>query len=193
MSISLDLIGARLAAGISRKELARKSGVSTTTVSRVEDGAMDPTFTMTQRLFGALGLDVHLNIRPTPKIAVAQLSSALMSQSGGVEIDYVRIRVFVDLMVRNPERIEPAITQPPARSGDDKLDCLLAAIAEKLADDAGLERPKWCAAVPRLDEIWRAPGTPVMNARNDALAPVQFTARNIFLSSLTFWRPEGWF
>ncbi|TRZ71433.1 MAG: XRE family transcriptional regulator [Actinobacteria bacterium] len=193
MSLSLDLTRARLAAGISRKELARKSGVSTTTVSRVEDGAMDPTFTMTQRLFGALGLDAHLNIRPTPKIAVAQLSNALISQSGGVEIDYVRIRVFVDRMVRSPSQIERAITQPPARSGDDKLDCLLAAVSEKLADDAGLERPKWCAAVPVLVEIWRAPGTPVMNARNDALAPPQFIVRNIFLSSLTFWRPEGWF
>jgi len=193
MPISLDLVQARLLAGISRKELARRTGVSTTTVSRVEEGAMDPTFTMTQRLFGALDLDVHLNIRPTPKIAVAQLTSALISVSGGVEIDYVRIRVFVDLMLRNPGQIERAITQPPARSGDNKLDCLLAAVAEKLADDAGLERPKWCAAVPRLDEIWRAPGTPVMNTRNDALAPVQFIARNIFLSSLTFWRPEGWF
>ncbi len=193
MPISLDLMQARLQAGLSRKELARKSGVSTTTVSRVEKGAMDPTFTMTQRLFGALDLDVHLNIRPTPKIAVAQLSSALTSKSGGVEIDYIRIRVFVDFMVRNPDRIELSITQPPARSGDDKLDCLLAAVAEKLADDVGLERPKWCAAVPGLDVIWRAPGSPVINARNDALVPVQFNARNIFLSSLTFWRPEGWF
>lgn len=193
MSISLDLIHARLAAGISRKELARKSGVSTTTVSRVEDGAMDPTFTMTQRLFGALGLDVHLNIRPTPKIAVAQLSSALIFHSRGVEIDYVRIRVFVDRMVHNPGEIAAAISQPPGRSGNQHLDCLLAGVTEKLADDANLARPKWCAAVSKLDEIWRAPGTPVMNARNDDLAPVQFIARNIFLSSLTFWRPEGWF
>jgi hypothetical protein len=71
------------------------------------------------------------------------------------------------------------------------MDCLLAAIAEKLADDNNIARPKWCEAVPGLEKVWRSPGTAAMHKRNDQRVPPQFRARKIFLSELGLWRPKG--
>ena len=41
---------ARTSAGLSRGALARNAGVPTSTVSRIEDGVMDPTLTMLRRV-----------------------------------------------------------------------------------------------------------------------------------------------
>jgi hypothetical protein len=71
------------------------------------------------------------------------------------------------------------------------MDCLLAAIAEKLADDNEIARPNWCEAVPALEKVWRSPGSPAMHKRNDQRVPPQFRARKIFLSEVGLWRPRG--
>jgi len=191
MSIANSLSETRQQSGISRKELARRSGVPTSTVSRVEEGLMDPTFTMTQRLFGALGCDVHLAIQPMSKSALANLADAFIDQPWGTEIDFVRVRSFIDYISSHPESASSAIAQPPARSGDSLMDCMLAAIAEKIADDNEITRPNWCEAVPALGKVWRSPGTPAMNKRNDQRVPPQFRARKIFLSEISLWRPKG--
>ena len=51
---------------------------------------------------------------------------------------FVAIRGFIDWLVRHPLLVTDAIAERPCPSGDVALDSLLAAIAETVADDAGV-------------------------------------------------------
>lgn len=97
-------------------------------------------------------------------------------------VDFTTLRAFVDWATRHPNLQQHAVESRPRRTGDPRLDSLVAAVAETLADDAGFARPEWAGTVPP------APGdTPF--APDAALeAPAAFAARGIRLPRETFWR-----
>lgn len=181
----------RARSGLSRSALARRAGVPTSTVSRIESGKVDVTITMLERLVGASGRRLVLRADDEPRVALAGLANAWAPASWGEELDWTRLRATVDYLVEHPDELGAGISDPPPRSGSGRLDNLLAAIAEKLADDAGLLRPRWCAAVHTLDEPWRSSGTPRMTASASASAPEQFRRRGIFLSGGELWRDRA--
>ena len=131
---------ARLDAGLSRAELARRAGVPRSTVTRMEDGLVDPTFGMLQRVLGAAHAALEVSAQPLPTLSLARLSDARSDTPWGETIDWTRLRATIDELMLHPDAVEAAITTPPARSGSARLDALLAGIAEKLADDAALPR-----------------------------------------------------
>jgi transcriptional regulator with XRE-family HTH domain len=183
------LYHARDTAGLSRRALARRAGVPISTVSRVEDGEVDPTITMLQRMLAAAGRQMSLELEPIPKRrALAALADAWSASPTDAKINWTRLRAFLDWLRAHPNEVEAAISTPPPRSGNKQLDALLAAIAEKVADDAGLTRPRWCAAIPALSSPWRPPGTPRMIEAARRNAPPQFKARNIWLAARDLWR-----
>jgi len=57
--------GAREAAELSQRELARRVGTSQATVIRLEDGAVGAKLTTLQRVATALGLEVNIEFRPS--------------------------------------------------------------------------------------------------------------------------------
>ena len=65
---------------------------------------------------------------------------------------------------------------------------LLAAIAEKLADDARIQRPGWTKRIAALESPWEAPATPRRRAMNAENTPAQFAARRITLPERAIWR-----
>ena len=152
---------------------------------------MDPTIGMLRRLLGATQTALELSPRPCPALSLARLADAWSSTPSGDSIDWTRLRATLDEMALHPDALPSAIDTPPPRSGSARLDALLAGIAEKLADDAGLPRPPWTRSVPALAEPWDAPGTPRIVTRARAHAPEQFSARNIFLSAAELWRPRS--
>lgn len=182
---------ARTRANLSRKALARRAGVPVSTVSRVEDGEVDPTTTMLRRLLAAAGRSVSWQVRPVSRQSLAALADAWSDSPAGRKIDWTRLRAFLDAVHAHPGNVVAVIATPPPRSGNEQLDNLLAAIAEKLADDNHAPRPRWCAAVPRLDTPWEPPGTPRMRAAAREAAPPQFTARNIWIAETDLWRSRG--
>lgn len=113
---------------------------------------------------------------------------AKTSRPGGL---WTRLRATVDYLLEHPGELEAGIADPPPRSGSARLDNLLAAVAEKLADDAGVTRPRWCATVPVLDEPWRSSGTPRMAESAEASAPGQFRSCGILLSGGELWRDHA--
>ena len=140
-------------------------------------------------MISAAGQRVSLGLEPIPKRrSLAALADAWSPLPTGPKIGWTRLRAFLDWLRSHPHEVEAAIATPPPRSGNLELDALLAAIAEKVADDAGLARPRWCTAIPALSSPWRPPGTPRMieAARRDA--PAQFKARNIWLGARDLWR-----
>ncbi|WP_083934081.1 helix-turn-helix domain-containing protein [Kribbella catacumbae] len=190
MSAAVLVREAREHAGLSRSALAAKAGVPTSTVSRIEDGSSDPTLTMLARLIAAAGkhLSVSVTARQPTSPAIELLAGAYRPDARDRPVDWTRLRGFLDQLTAHPELSADAIEAPPSRTGDAAFDALLAGIAEKVADDAGIPRPRWTKSVPPSPTPWTAPGTPARTKRARAAAPPQLAARNIWLAAKDLWR-----
>lgn len=179
---------ARTEAGLSRRGLATKAGVPTSTVSRIEDGRIDPTLAMLARLVDAAGGEVVITVRHragTPTLA--ELATAVDTESDRLKIDWTRLRGFVDWVGRHPAELAEAIADPPARTST-PLDAILAALAEQLAVEHGLRPPPWARAVGALREPWVAPATPRMRAEAERSTPEPFRRRNLVLARSALFR-----
>lgn len=182
---------ARLASGASASEVARRAGVATTTVTRTESGDMNPTISMLEKLLDAVDCRLHLRVEKILNESISELGDAWTDESWGQEIDWTRLRSFVDHLARHPELTSAAIADAPKRSGFIQLDVILAAVAEKLADDSGIMRPSWCNSVMPLKTKLIPTGTPRMVKAAVATAPTQFKERNIYLSGREIWRHKA--
>lgn len=171
---------ARLAAGLSRSALARRAGVPTSTVSRIEEGTIDPTFGTLARVLSAAGSTLTVERTPSAPPTLAALVTAADRTGSRLKIDWTRLRSFADWAARHRSELDAAIADPPMRTGT-PLDAILAAFAEELAGRFGRAVPPWTKAVHPLDDLWEAPGTPAMRARARANTPEPFLRRNVVL------------
>ncbi len=179
---------ARTDAGLSRRALAAKAGVPTSTVSRVEEGLSDPTLGMLARLVDAAGSDLVVECRSKDdRFILAELATAWSDKAGRLKIDWTRLRAFVDRIQQDPGALSDAIADPPARTHP-LLNAILAALAEQLADENGVDRPKWTRAFGPLDEPWAPPATPRMRASFEKSTPAAFRRRNLVLSRSALFR-----
>jgi transcriptional regulator with XRE-family HTH domain len=179
---------ARTNAGLSRRALAAKAGVPTSTVSRIEDEHCDPTLSTLDRLISAAGgrLIVEIADGAQPP-TIAELATAVDRDAKRLKIDWTRLRGFADWAAQHPDALGDAIADPPTRTGT-PLDAILAAFAEQLADEHGIERPRWTRAVGAVHEPWSPPGTPRMRAAARASTPEPFRRRNLVLSRSALFR-----
>jgi transcriptional regulator with XRE-family HTH domain len=165
--------------------LAARAGVPTSTVSRIEAGTMDPTVTMLTRVMAAAGCRLELSSEPiAPAPRLADLTGTRTEEGP----DWARLRALIDWTAQHPERVTEVIADRPARANSAMLSALLASVADKLADDQGLRRPRWSALVPPVDPEWTPSGTPPMIAKARRNTPTQLRARNIFLAEQDLWR-----
>lgn len=171
---------ARLAAGLSRSALARKAGVPTSTISRIEEGLIDPTFGTLARVLAAAGSTLTVERTPSARPTLAALATAVDAGGPRLKIDWTRLRSFADWAGRHPSELDEAIADPPMRTST-ALDAILAAFAEELAGSLGRATPLWTKAVLPLEDLWEAPGTPAMRARARANTPAPFLRRNVVL------------
>jgi transcriptional regulator with XRE-family HTH domain len=179
----------RTRVGLSTRELARLSGVAYPTVSRIENGRTTPRWDTLVRLSRSLGFELEMGaLTPLPVVRLADLADALVGDDAP---NWTRLRAFADQVRRHPEWAGVAISAAPAPSGSSLLDNLLAGIAEKVADESGLRRPRWTRGVPPLTEPWVAPGTP-RKRQDNALNPAQqFASRNLVLPAAAIWRERS--
>lgn len=181
---------ARVNLGLSVRDLARLADVSYPTVSRIENGHEEPRWDTLVRLLRATGRSLDSAVpRTVPVIRLADLTGNWHShRSGRHEPDWTSLRTFADRLHLHPELTAAAILPTPRRSGSTFFDSLIAAIAEKYADDTGIHRPAWTKTRPALDTPWEGIGTPRMLRRNREQAPPQFLARGLHISESTIWR-----
>ena len=66
MNVIRAIIDARISQNMTQKELAEKTGIAQTEISRLENGTRNPSIKLLQRL--ADGMDMVLNISFTPKV-----------------------------------------------------------------------------------------------------------------------------
>jgi transcriptional regulator with XRE-family HTH domain len=183
---------AREEAGLSMRAWAERADVSFTTIFRIEHGQLDPTIGTLTKLFAALGDDLELRRRPASGPRLSDLIDAWRTDPSGQDVpDWTRFRSLLDELQRSPTVIAAAIRPKPAPSGSWFVDCLLAAIAEKVADDAGLRRPPWTRRIAPLDEPWISFGTPTTRATDVAATPTQLAERRIFIPAPALWRHDA--
>ena len=58
------IIDARAAAGLTQKELAEKSGIAQSDISKLENGNANPSLRTLQRLAAGMGMRLHLEFLP---------------------------------------------------------------------------------------------------------------------------------
>ena len=68
MNVVRAIIDARISQNMPQKELAEKTGIAQTEISKLENGTRNPSIKLLQRL--ADGMDMVLNITFTPKAGI---------------------------------------------------------------------------------------------------------------------------
>ena len=178
---------AKGSSGISVRGLAASADVAGSTITRIQSGAVDPTLHMLEQILAAAGYELELLVvrrGSARRPSLRDLADAWADRRGRLRIDWTRWRSLLDHLALHPELVPEAIYAPPGPSGSRIVDALLAGIAEKLADDAGLPRPSWTAAAPVLDEPYRPPvrtGIPLE-------VPTQLSARGLMIDTESLWR-----
>ena len=70
MNVIRAIIDARISQNLTQKELAEKTGIAQTEISRLENGSRNPSVRLLQRLADGMGME--LNITFTPKVTTSE-------------------------------------------------------------------------------------------------------------------------
>jgi transcriptional regulator with XRE-family HTH domain len=178
---------AKASAGLSVRRLAADAGVAGSTITRIQAGSVDPSVRTLERILAAAGFAlqlsaIHRGSRRTPRLS--DLADA-WSRARRLRLDWPRWRALLDELALHPDRIPEAIYVAPPPAGEPVVDTLLAAVAEKLADDAGLPRPSWTDQVPPLAEPYAPPTARTVTGHH---VPVQLAARGLMIDAASLWR-----
>lgn len=174
-------------AEISVRRLAASADVAGSTITRIQGGVVDPTMQTVERILAAAGYELELRVvrTGTPFVStLGDLVDAWAERGGRLRIEWTRWRAFLDHLALHPEQVPEAIYPAPGPSGSRIIDALLAGVAEKLADDAGLPRPTWATSAPVLAEAFQPPvrtGVPLE-------VPSQLSARRLMIDTESLWR-----
>lgn len=175
--------------GLSTRDLARLSGVSYPTISKIEKGHEQPRWSTLEKIFKVLGRSVTTSRMERSQPRLADLTTAWSEDATHAHHpDWVRVRAFADELRLRPYLTAQAIFPEPPQSQSPLIDTLLAAIAEKLADDAGIARPRWTRKRLPLREPWSVAARPSKQSEVEATTPVQFRKRGLLIPASTIWR-----
>jgi transcriptional regulator with XRE-family HTH domain len=182
---------ARRSAGRTIRSLGADADVAGSTITRIQSGTVDPSVKTLARILDAAGFTLVIDavrhgVPRRPRLA--DLIDAWSYHRGRVRLDWTRWRAILDRLALQPELVPEAIYLTPPPSGEPIIDALLAAVAEKLADDATLPRPAWTYQVPVLTESFRPP---LVRAAASHTVPPQLEARGLLIDTESLWRsPE---
>lgn len=183
MDFGSRLKAQRVHLGLSTRDLARLAGVSYPTLSRIEQGHVDPRLDTARRLATSVGLAFDV----VDDIPITRLADPAIAEGRDGEPDWTALRALADAVDRRPELVGLAIGAAPTTVSP-LIDNIRAAMAERLAASAGIGRPRWTTGVPALSEPWYAPGTPARRERFVAETLSEFAARGVFLPLSSIWR-----
>ena len=184
------VVAVRASSGIAVRRLADDADVAGSTITRIQAGVVDPSVQTLGRILAAAGFDLVIGaVRhgTPPRPRLADLTGAWSLRDRRVRLQWHRWRGFLDRLALHPEFVAEAIYPAPPPSGHRIVDALIAAVAEKLADDAGWPRPSWTVCAPVLDEPYR-PST--VRAVEGRVVPPQLAARGLLIDTESLWRPR---
>ena len=125
-----------------------------------------------------------LRDHPPPDERFGQTLATVADRTRAGEDFRVAVREFLDEFALRPAALRArALADAPPRTGDERHDAFLAALAEHLAHLDDLDRPAWAVAPGRsLDRMWFVSGVPGFRAIELREPPAAFRRRGIFLS-----------
>ncbi len=191
MDVAGLLFAVRESSGVPIRRLAEDADVAGSTITRIQAGVVDPAVGTLQRILAAAGFDLVISAvrHGTPhRAGLGDLTRAWSMRDGNVRLQWSQWRGFLDRLVLHPELIAEVIYPVPPPSGHRIVDSLIAAVAEKLADDAALPRPSWTGSVPGLVEPYSPRTARQIAGRN---VPIQLSERGLLIDAESLWRqPE---
>jgi transcriptional regulator with XRE-family HTH domain len=191
VDVGVLVVAVRESSGVSIRRLADAGDVAGSTITRIQAGVVDPSVRTLQRIFDAAGFDLVIGAvrHGTPRHpGLGDLTGAWSLHQGFVRLKWPQWRGLLDRLALHPELVAEAIYPAPLPSGHRVVDALIAALAEKLADDADLARPSWTVSVPGLDEPFRPRVGRHIVGRS---VPDQLSARGLLIDTESLWRqPE---
>ncbi|MFN2452436.1 MAG: helix-turn-helix domain-containing protein [Candidatus Dormibacteria bacterium] len=169
----------RLAAGLSQRELARRAGTSSATMSRYESGAIDPSTGTLDRILQAC----LPRRRRWPSLALlAPALARTLAETNSTTAWRLVGELLDDQAAAGDRDTELAVAEPPDPTGDRRVDALMGALAEHLCAGRNLAPPGWAQVVVEATPWWFVAGRPYA-----ALAlresPPSFARRGIFITA----------
>lgn len=176
-------------AGLSLRGLARAAGVATSTVHRVEQGAVHPTVELLSRLAEAAGTRLSVEARPDYASSLVGLARAIDEELPNADN---AVRMAAELVHRfeqsDDARRHRMVGAEPASTADARWDAFLGGLAEWVTVRHGMETPSWARARGRyLEYGWWVTEMEALRAWEYAGTPVSFKLRGVYLhrASLT--------
>lgn len=62
--LASEIIGGRIAQGLTQAQLAERTGIRQSNLSRLEGGSCNPSLEMMNRVARGLGMELHIEFRP---------------------------------------------------------------------------------------------------------------------------------
>jgi transcriptional regulator with XRE-family HTH domain len=160
------------------------AGVDQSMVSAYEHDRREPTWSTFRHLLSAAGSVADLRVAPMPRAAfpLSELTDSICAASDPTRrrrlvLDFITRYNATDLIARRA-----LVLDPPASTGDQRWDALLAAIAEHVAFEDAFDAPTWCATPERfLDAAWFWVDLPSVRRRALISAPTAFRRRNVWV------------
>ena len=187
MQVGELVTSAKGSSGLSVRRLAADARVAGSTITRIQAGSVDPSVRTLERILAAAGFALQLSAihRGSPRTPRLSDLADAWSRDGRLRLDWPRWRAWLDELALHPTRIPEAIYVAPPPAGEPVVDTLLAAVAEKLADDAGLPRPSWTDQVPPLADPYAPPTARTVTGHH---VPAQLAARGLMIDAASLWR-----
>ena len=146
-----------------QRAVAARSGIAQPTIAAIESGRRDATVTTISRVIEATGCQLALLPTRAPSAAAAATAIEHELRAGNEPVAFRHVIQLSDDL----RRAEPALAvalgvQPPAPTGSDRYDALLAAVVEHHLRTRRLPVPAWVSEpqhtlplpTPLIDAAW---------------------------------------
>ncbi|MGC1511894.1 MAG: helix-turn-helix domain-containing protein [Acidimicrobiales bacterium] len=176
---------ARAHANLSVRALAQASGVAASTIHRIEQGELNPTVAMLERIVEASGMRLHIEAQDDYAASVLGLARSIHKDiNRGDTSSPVRKAAELAHRFHHAEghtRHRMIAAEPPT-TGDARWDAFVAALAEWLAVQAGDHVPQWARDDTRyLHRGWWVTPMKAVHAWEYAGTPASFQHRGVYI------------
>jgi DNA-binding XRE family transcriptional regulator len=172
---------ARRRVKLSQREVARRAITSSATISRYESGSLIPNVATYNRLIRAC---LPPSRRWPSLAALAPVMARVLDSQGSLAAWRLAAEVLDDERLGNASETALVVADDPPRTGDSRVDALIAALAEHIAMRRQIAVPGWTEDSTRVARPWwfvaEGPAWIPTSLRE---SPPSFARRGIFVTS----------
>ncbi len=170
---------------MSVRTLAQASGVAASTIHRIEQGDLNPTVAMVERIVEASGMRLHIETQVDYAASVLGLARSIQGDISRGDTS-TPVRKAAELTHRfhqaDGNTRHRMIAAEPPTTGDARWDAFVAALAEWLAVQADDDVPPWAHDDRRyLRHGWWVTPIKAVHAWEYAGTPASFQHRGVYI------------